>query len=43
IERRQSHSSAELSFAWLEAPGGSQLLLVATENFCTWHPTEKSI
>ncbi|MFK9860330.1 DUF1481 domain-containing protein, partial [Klebsiella pneumoniae] len=25
-----------------EAPEGSQLLLVANENFCTWQPTEKS-
>ncbi|MCC7742622.1 DUF1481 domain-containing protein, partial [Escherichia coli] len=23
-------------------PEGSQLLLVANENFCTWQPTEKS-
>ena len=42
IERRQSHSSAAVSIAWLEAPEGSQLLLVANENFCTWQPTEKS-
>ncbi|WP_332095109.1 DUF1481 domain-containing protein, partial [Klebsiella pneumoniae] len=27
IERRQSHSSAAVSIAWLEAPEGSQLLL----------------
>jgi hypothetical protein len=27
---------------WLEAPEGSQLLLVANEDFCTWQPTEKS-
>ncbi|MCS2155452.1 DUF1481 domain-containing protein [Scandinavium sp. H11S7] len=42
IERRQSHSSVEVSVAWLEAPEGSQLLLVANEDFCTWQPTEKS-
>ena len=42
IERRQSHSSAAVSIAWLEASEGSQLLLVANENFCTWQPTEKS-
>lgn len=42
IERRQSHASAAVSIAWLEAPEGSQLLLVANENFCTWQPTEKS-
>ena len=42
IERRQSHASAAVSIAWLEAPERSQLLLVANENFCTWQPTEKS-
>lgn len=38
IERRQSHSSLAVSIAWLEAPEGSQLLLVANENFCAWQP-----
>ena len=33
IERRQRHSSMEVSVAWLEAPEGSQLLLVANEDF----------
>ncbi|QFH63386.1 DUF1481 domain-containing protein [Leclercia adecarboxylata] len=42
IGRRQSHSSMEVSVAWLVAPEGSQLLLVANEDFCTWQPTEKS-
>ncbi|XHI08490.1 DUF1481 domain-containing protein [Enterobacter hormaechei] len=42
IQRRQRHSSVEVSVAWLEAPEGSQLLLVANEDFCTWQPTEKS-
>jgi len=42
IERRQSHSSVEVSVAWLEAPEGSQLLLVANEDFCTWQPKEKT-
>lgn len=42
IERRQRHSSMEVSVAWLEAPEGFQLLLVANEDFCTWQPTEKS-
>jgi len=42
IERRQRHSSMEVSIAWLEAPEGSQLLLVANEDFCTWQPTEKN-
>jgi hypothetical protein len=34
--------SLKSSVAWLEAPEGSQLLLVANEDFCTWQPTEKS-
>jgi len=42
IERRQRHSSLEVSVAWLEAPEGAQLLLVANEDFCRWQPTEKS-
>jgi hypothetical protein len=42
IERRQSHSSVEVSVAWLEASEGSQLLLVANEDFCTWQPMEKN-
>ena len=42
IERRQRHSSVEVSVAWLEAPEGSQLLLVANEDFCHWQPTAKT-
>ena len=42
IERRQRHSSVEVSVAWLEAPEGSQLLLVANEDFCHWQPKEKT-
>ena len=42
IQRRQQKSSVEVSVSWLEAPEGSQLLLVANENFCTWQPMEKS-
>ncbi|WP_336222300.1 DUF1481 domain-containing protein [Citrobacter amalonaticus] len=42
IERRQSHSSADVSVAWLEAPEGSQLLLVANSDFCHWQPKEKT-
>lgn len=38
IEQRQDRSVAPVSIAWLEAPEGSQLLLVAYENFCTWQP-----
>jgi len=38
IERRQSNSASDVSIAWLEAPEGSQLLLVANQDFCTWQP-----
>ena len=38
IERRQGSSAVKVSVAWLEAPEGTQLLLVANENFCTWQP-----
>ena len=38
IERRQGNSTSHLSIAWLEAPEGSQLLLVANQDFCTWQP-----
>lgn len=41
IERRQSRSSVDVSVAWLEAPEGSQLLLVANSDFCRWQPNEK--
>ncbi|MDO1871100.1 DUF1481 domain-containing protein, partial [Escherichia coli] len=40
-ERRQTRSSVDVSGAWLKAPEGSQLLLVATSVFCRWHPNEK--
>ncbi|VTP59902.1 Protein of uncharacterised function (DUF1481) [Serratia rubidaea] len=29
--------------AWLEAPEGRQLLLVANEDFCTWEPQEDAL
>jgi hypothetical protein len=42
IEQRQTHSAAAVSVAWLEAPEGAQLLLVANGDFCRWQPTEKN-
>ncbi|XDK50413.1 DUF1481 domain-containing protein [Kosakonia cowanii] len=42
IAQRQSRSSLAVSVAWLEAPEGAQLLLVANEDFCHWQPTEKN-
>lgn len=41
IERRQRHASMDVSIAWLEAPEGAQLLLVANEDYCRWQPTKK--
>ena len=38
IERRQAHSSLEVSIAWLEAADGTQLLLVANQDYCHWQP-----
>ena len=38
IANRQRHSSMDVSIAWLEAPEGSQLLLVANQDFCSWQP-----
>lgn len=35
IERRQQRSSIEVSVAWLEAPDGSQLLLVVMKTSAT--------
>ena len=42
IKRRQSNASLAVSVAWLEAPEGSQLLLVANQDYCHWQPTEKN-
>jgi hypothetical protein len=38
IANRQRHSSMDVSIAWLEAAEGSQLLLVANQDFCSWQP-----
>ncbi|RJT18824.1 DUF1481 domain-containing protein [Buttiauxella izardii] len=38
IANRQRHSSMDVSVAWLEAPEGSQLLLVANQDYCSWQP-----
>lgn len=43
IERRASNSAGAVSVAWLEAPEGRQLLLVANEDFCTWEPQEDAL
>nr|WP_154325450.1 DUF1481 domain-containing protein [Pantoea sp. 201603H] len=40
ILQRQSASRQTLSIAWLDAPEGTQLLLVADEDYCKWEPKE---
>ncbi|MFI8418493.1 DUF1481 domain-containing protein [Serratia sp. NPDC078593] len=43
IERREKNSRGPLSIAWLDAPEGRELLLVANEDFCHWEPKEGSL
>lgn len=40
IEQRQRQAGAAVSVAWLEAPAGTQLLAVATDDECQWEPQE---
>ena len=42
IRQRQSHSAVPVDVAWLEAPEGAQLLLVANEDFCRREPKASS-
>lgn len=37
-QERQVRPDVLLTLVWLEAPEGTQLLLVATEDFCRWKP-----
>ncbi|MCU5771582.1 DUF1481 domain-containing protein [Erwiniaceae bacterium BAC15a-03b] len=41
IAQRQANSRQPVSIAWLEAPEGTQLLLVANEDYCQWEPQEE--
>lgn len=43
ITSRSYHSTGQLGIAWLQAPEGTQLLLVANEDFCHWQPTKKDL
>jgi hypothetical protein len=38
IQDRQRRSAKPVSVAWLSAPEGTQLLLVANSDFCSWQP-----
>lgn len=43
IAERTKHSTGQLGVAWLEAPEGTQLLLVANEDFCHWQPKKSEL
>lgn len=43
IAQRAANSSQPVSVAWLDGPGGRELLLVANDDFCRWEPTEESL
>ncbi|QCR37458.1 DUF1481 domain-containing protein [Nissabacter sp. SGAir0207] len=38
LAKRASQSNDRLGLAWLSAPEGTELLLVANEDFCRWEP-----
>lgn len=38
LAKRAATSNDKLGLAWLTAPEGNELLLVADEDFCTWEP-----
>ncbi|WP_437611629.1 DUF1481 domain-containing protein [Erwinia sp. V71] len=40
IAQRQANASMPVNIAWLDAPEGTQLLLVANEDYCSWEPKE---
>ena len=40
IARRARNSSQPVNIAWLDAPEGRELLLVANDDFCRWEPKE---
>ncbi|HGJ5874947.1 DUF1481 domain-containing protein [Arsenophonus apicola] len=41
--QRAKTSNGDLAIAWLEAPAGNELLLVANEDFCLWAPTKDKL
>ena len=42
ITRQQQEAGEPLSIAWLEAPGGTQLLLATQEDLCAAEPEADS-
>lgn len=43
IEQRARNSSQPVNIAWLDAPKGRALLLVANGDFCRWEPKEDQL
>ncbi|UHM92815.1 DUF1481 domain-containing protein [Rahnella victoriana] len=43
LAKRASRSNDNLGLAWLTAPEGNELLLVANEDFCKWEPKESEL
>lgn len=43
IAARAKRSTGQVGVAWLAAPEGTQLLLVANENFCHWQPKKSEM
>lgn len=43
IARRARNSSQPVNIAWLDAPEGRELLLVANDDFCRWEPKEDTL
>ena len=43
IARRVRNSGQPVNIAWLDAPEGRELLLVANDDFCRWEPKEDTL
>ncbi|GBU12491.1 lipoprotein [Enterobacterales bacterium] len=43
LAKRASRANDHLGLAWLTAPEGDELLLVANEDFCKWEPKESDL
>ncbi|VEH53546.1 DUF1481 domain-containing protein [Providencia rustigianii] len=43
LDDRAKVWTKELNLAWLESPEGTQLLMVADTNFCSWQPSKDSL
>lgn len=43
LAKRAAQTNDRLGLAWLSAPEGDELLLVANEDFCKWEPKESDL